>query len=141
MTRNARSIIVAVKGVILHQGRILLVQRAAADSVGAGSWECPGGKIEFGEGLEAALEREIEEETGLTVTVENLLYATSFLTDPGRQLVIITYWCRTDGNSVVLSEEHSDSKWCTRHELQSLLPPGIQAEFEKSNVFASKELL
>ncbi|MNC19311.1 CTP pyrophosphohydrolase [compost metagenome] len=141
MTRNSRSIIVAVKGVILHQGRILLVQRAAADSAGAGSWECPGGKIEFGEGLEAALEREIKEETGLIVTVENLLYAASFLTDPGRQLVIITYLCRADEKNVVLSEEHADYKWCTRPDLEVLLPPGIQAEFEKSNVFALEGLL
>ncbi|MEK4063828.1 MULTISPECIES: NUDIX hydrolase [unclassified Paenibacillus] len=141
MVKHTRSIIVAVKGVIVHGGRILLVRRAARDSVGAGTWECAGGKIEFGEDLEAALEREIYEETGLAVTVGNLLYATSFLTDPARQLVIITYLCRSTDHAVQLSEEHSDYKWCTRLELQRLLPAGILAEFEKSHVFSLNELL
>ncbi|MEK3686404.1 NUDIX domain-containing protein [Paenibacillus sp. FSL R10-2736] len=90
MSKKSKTIIVAVKGVILYQGRILLVKRAAADSAGAGSWECAGGKIEFGESLEAALEREILEETGLAVTTERILYAVTLLTDPARQVVIIT---------------------------------------------------
>ncbi|WP_342565362.1 NUDIX domain-containing protein [Paenibacillus sp. FSL R7-0345] len=141
MTRSSRSIIVAVKGAVLHQGKILIVRRAAADVIGAGSWECPGGKIDFGEGLEAALEREIAEETGLSVTVGNVLYAASFLTDPGRQVVIITYLCRSEDIHVLLSEEHTAYKWCTRQELQMLLPPGILAEFERSGVFALEELL
>ncbi|WP_019912026.1 NUDIX hydrolase [Paenibacillus sp. HW567] len=141
MTRNSRSIIVAVKGIIVHTGRILLVQRAGEDTAGAGSWECPGGKIEFGEGLEAALEREVKEETGLTVAVGALAYASSFLSDPGRQLIIITYLCKSHEDTVLLSEEHTAYKWCTKLEVQTLLPPGILAEFEKSNVFALEELL
>ncbi|MHA6529599.1 NUDIX hydrolase [Paenibacillus sp. BAC0078] len=141
MSRNSKSIVVAVKGVIVHKGKILLVQRAAEDSVGAGSWECPGGKIEFGEGLETALVREIREETGLTVEVGALLYVSSFLSDPGRQLIIITYLCKSDDDTVLLSEEHTAYKWCTKLEVQTLLPPGILAEFEKSNVFALEELL
>lgn len=141
MTRNSRSTVVAVKGVIMNKGRILLVQRAAADSAGAGSWECPGGKIEFGEGLEAALEREVQEETGLTVAVGALVYASSFLSDPGRQLIIITYLCKSEDDTVLLSEEHTAYRWCTKLEAQALLPTGILAEFEKSNVFALVELL
>lgn len=141
MGKHTRSIIVAVKGVIIHGGKILLVQRAAADKVGAGTWECAGGKIEFGEALEIALEREIHEETGLTVIVGNLLYASTFLTDPARQLVILTYLCRSGSQSVQLSEEHSAYKWCTRTELVALLPPGIQDDFEKSGVLALEELL
>ncbi|AIQ51863.1 NUDIX hydrolase [Paenibacillus sp. FSL R7-0331] len=141
MTRNSRSIIVAVKGIIVFQGRILIVRRAAADVVGAGSWECPGGKIDFGEGLEDALEREIAEETGLSVTVGAVAYAASFLTDPGRQVIIITYHCQSENNIVLLSEEHADYQWCTRSQLQQLLPPGILAEFERSGVFAMEELL
>ncbi|WP_042202567.1 NUDIX hydrolase [Paenibacillus camerounensis] len=141
MTRNSRSIIVAVKGIIVFQGRILIVRRAAADVVGAGSWECPGGKIDFGEGLEDALEREIAEETGLSVTVGAVAYAASFLTDPGRQVIIITYHCQSENNIVLLSEEHADYQWCTRCQLQQLLPPGILADFERSGVFAMEGLL
>lgn len=134
MTKNNRNIIVAVKGVIINQGKILLVQRASADNVGGGTWECAGGKIEFGEGLEAALVREINEETGLAVTVDSLLYAASFLTDPARQVVIITYLCRSNEQVIRLSEEHTDYRWCTKAQLYYLLPPQIFAEFEKYHV-------
>ncbi|WP_151735492.1 NUDIX hydrolase [Paenibacillus tengchongensis] len=141
MAKNSRSIIVAVKGVILNQGRVLLVQRTQADAVGAGTWECAGGKIEFGEGLEDALAREIKEETGLTVAVGDLLYATSFLTDQARQLVLLTYLCRSGGDKVQLSEEHSQYLWCTRNELQELLPAGILEDFTRSGVWELPELV
>ena len=134
MTKNSRNIIVAVKGVIINEGKILLVQRASADSVGAGTWECAGGKIEFGEALESALAREICEETGLTVTVDSLLYAASFLTDPTRQVVIITYLCRSVEQAIRLSDEHTDYRWCTKAQLRHLLPAQIFAEFEKYHV-------
>lgn len=140
MTKNNRNIIVAVKGVIINQGKILLVQRASADAVGGGTWECAGGKIEFGEGLEAALVREINEETGLAVTVDSLLYAASFLTDPARQVVIITYLCRSGEQAIRLSEEHTDYRWCTKAQLHRLLPPQILAEFAKYHVLELEEL-
>lgn len=141
MTKNTRNIIVAVKGIIINQGKILIVQRASADSIGAGTWECAGGKIEFGEGLEAALAREISEETGLVITVDRILYAASFLTDPARQVVILTYLCKSSEHAVRLSEEHSHYKWCTKLELQHMLPPGILADFEQNKVFDLVELL
>ncbi|QSF46668.1 NUDIX hydrolase [Paenibacillus tianjinensis] len=140
MTKNNRNIIVAVKGVIINEGKILLVQRASADAVGGGTWECAGGKIEFGEGLEAALVREIKEETGLTVTVDNLLYAASFLTDPARQVIIITYLCRSAEQVIRLSEEHTDYRWCTKDLLRGLLPPQIFAEFVKYHILELEEL-
>lgn len=140
MNKQGRSIIVAVKGFIIHQGTTLLVQRAANDYIGGGTWECAGGKIEFGETLEAALIREIEEETGLLVTVEHLLYATSLLTDPSRQLILLTYLCRAEQNQIRLSSEHTDYRWCTKNELITLLPTQIINDFEHNGVFTLKEL-
>lgn len=140
MAKNNRNIIVAVKGVIINEGKILLVQRASGDAVGGGTWECAGGKIEFGEGLEDALVREIKEETGLTVTVDHLLYAASFLTDPARQVIIITYLCRSTEQVIRLSEEHTDYRWCTKDLLHHLLPPQIFAEFVKYHILELEDL-
>lgn len=130
-------IVVVVKGVILHEGRILIVKRAADDEVGRDTWETVGGKIEFGEDLETALTREVEEETGLNVTVIKILYATAFKTDPARQVVILTYLCKSNTKEILLSAEHSDFKWATKEQLKIFLPSEIINDFELHNVFST----
>lgn len=52
----------------LQQGRVLIVRRPQWD-VGAGFWEFPGGKIEAGESSEQALQREMDEELGISVEI------------------------------------------------------------------------
>lgn len=99
------AIVPAVKGIIIHEQRLLIVRRAVAD-FGGGTWECPGGKINFGELPLDSLVREIKEETQLTVTPERLLYASSFLTHPDRQIILLMYVCSTNQTSVQLSAEH-----------------------------------
>jgi 8-oxo-dGTP pyrophosphatase MutT (NUDIX family) len=86
---SLNEIVVVLKGFILHKGKVLTVQRAHDDEVGGGTWELVGGQIHFGEDLEAALLREIQEEVGLDVTVERILYATTFQTHVTRQVVIL----------------------------------------------------
>jgi 8-oxo-dGTP diphosphatase len=54
-------------GVLLDaQGRFLLASRPAG-KVYAGYWEFPGGKLEPGESVEAALRRELHEELGISI--------------------------------------------------------------------------
>ncbi|AVH25453.1 NUDIX domain-containing protein [Nocardia cyriacigeorgica] len=55
-----------VGAVVEHDGRVLLLRRPGEDFMG-GIWELPSGKVEPGESLERAVEREVEEETGLRV--------------------------------------------------------------------------
>ncbi|WP_043932962.1 NUDIX hydrolase [Bacillus sp. EB01] len=129
------TIVVAVKGVIVHEGKVLIVQRSAYDEAGAGTWECPGGKLDFGEELESALQREIHEETGMAVSVEKLLYAATFKTNSTRQVVILTYLCRSTTGEVFLSGEHSNFLWAEKNDLVGLLSPGILNDFYKNNVF------
>ncbi|MCM3031497.1 NUDIX domain-containing protein [Niallia sp. MER 6] len=138
--KSSNKIVVAVKGVIVNEGRVLIVQRAKEDKIGGGTWECVGGKIEFGEDLESALLREIKEEVGLSVTVEKLLYATTFKTDPTRQVVILTYLCRSNSSNAILSKEHSSFKWATKEQLRLLLSPEIITDFEKNNIFSIEVL-
>jgi ADP-ribose pyrophosphatase YjhB (NUDIX family) len=54
-------------GAIVHDqaGRLLLIRRG--HDPGRGLWSVPGGRVEAGETLAAAVQREVREETGLTV--------------------------------------------------------------------------
>lgn len=54
---------VGVGVLVLHEGLVLLGRRRG--SHGAGHWAAPGGRLEFGESLEACAARELFEETGL----------------------------------------------------------------------------
>ncbi len=55
--------IVGVGGVIVENGRVVLVRRANAPR--KGEWSIPGGMLELGETLRDGVAREIQEETGL----------------------------------------------------------------------------
>lgn len=55
----------AIGGVVIHQGRVLLVRRDQPPAYG--QWAIPGGGVELGEPLAEAVQREIKEETGLIV--------------------------------------------------------------------------
>lgn len=57
--------IVGVGAVIVHESRILLIQRGNEPS--RGKWTIPGGLVELGESLEVAVIRETKEETCLDV--------------------------------------------------------------------------
>lgn len=51
--------------VVIHDGHLLLIRRGRGPAVG--QWSVPGGRVEWGETLAQAVEREVAEETGLTV--------------------------------------------------------------------------
>lgn len=59
-----------VKGVVRHEDKILLVRHTYGNTE---AWMLPGGKVESGEALEAALHREIREEVGLSLTKTEFL--------------------------------------------------------------------
>ena len=62
---------VGVGGIVIDRGRVLLVRRGQAPL--KGEWSIPGGLVEVGESLKQAVEREIEEETGLRVRPVDVL--------------------------------------------------------------------
>ena len=61
-----KEVAVAVGVLVREDGRFLLTSRPEG-KVYAGYWEFPGGKVEAGESIEAALRRELMEEIGVTI--------------------------------------------------------------------------
>jgi 8-oxo-dGTP diphosphatase len=132
----SNKIVVAVKGILIKDGKALMVKRADDDEIGSGRWEFSGGKLEFGESPEAALRREFLEETGLCVEVGKLLYVTSFKTDPSRQVILIAYLCDCDDcHAVTLSDEHSDYMWASRAEVRAYLAEDIADDISANDLW------
>lgn len=63
--------VVGVGGVLIEEGRVVLIRRGAEPM--RGEWSIPGGTLELGESLAAGVEREMLEETGLQVRVIELI--------------------------------------------------------------------
>ena len=63
---------VAVGAIVFKNDKVLLVRRAKAPSEDL--WAIPGGKVRLGESLTKAAEREIKEETGITILAREPVY-------------------------------------------------------------------
>jgi 8-oxo-dGTP diphosphatase len=64
---NNNSIVHVVVGVLLNDNQQVLIALRPVQSHQGGLWEFPGGKVEEGESVEYALNREFEEELGISV--------------------------------------------------------------------------
>lgn len=127
---------VIVKGIILYEEKVLVLKRSNTDEIGAGNWEFVGGSIEYGEGLEEALLREIKEEISIDVKIEKILYATTYNAKPNRYDVIIVYKCKAEDDNIKLSEEHSEYKWVNEKELRQYVYKDIVEALDKYDVFS-----
>ena len=104
--------IVAVGAVILNDNRVLLVQRGQEPL--KGEWSLPGGVVELGETLEAALTREVREETSLDVIVGPVVEVLdSIRRDAGGRAeyhyIIIDYACRVRGGTSSVPTRGTDA--------------------------------
>jgi 8-oxo-dGTP diphosphatase len=110
---------VGVGAVIVHEGRVVLIQRSKEPL--RGRWVIPGGTVELGETLEDAVVREVREETGLTVrpTAIVLVFDRIFRDESGVRYhyVIIDYRCEYVAGDLCAASDAAAAAWARADEL------------------------
>lgn len=101
---------VVVSGLLLQNGKALLIQRSQREAFLPGYFELPGGKVDSPEDPMEALKREFWEETGLRVDVGKPIRTFSYQNKEKHYIEII-YQVHSVDTEILLSEDHSDFVW------------------------------
>jgi len=91
--------------------RVLSLRRAMTKDASPGVWETLSGRIEFGEQPQAAIMREILEESGIEVEIEQRPMAAYHAWRLERPMIVIQYRARWVSGEVRLSDEHDAWAW------------------------------
>lgn len=115
--------LVGVGALIYDRDRVLMAERGGEPL--KGWWSIPGGLVEAGESLDAAVRREIREETGLEVKPLGVLKIFERIIRDAQgaaeyHYVLIDYVCRITGGSLRAGDDVSRAEWVRRRDLKNL---------------------
>lgn len=100
-----------VGAVIQHDGNILLLKRPEDDFMG-GIFELPSGKVEAGESLDAALNREVKEETGLDLArITGYLGSFDYTSGSGKKSRQFNFTVEVTVPELITLSEHDAYQW------------------------------
>ena len=114
---------VGVGAVVIHEGRILLVKRASPP--GKGFWAIPGGLVELGETVREAAERELLEETGISVRARDAFYIFDFIDRDADgtiryHYIIVDFLADYLGGEPRAADDVSDARWLSPAEAAAM---------------------
>jgi 8-oxo-dGTP diphosphatase len=134
--------LVGVGGVVIANGRTLLIRRGNAPL--EGQWSIPGGMLELGESIIEGVRRELAEETGIEVRVLDLIevFERVIPGDAGRtryHFVILDYLCEMVSGEAKAASDVTDVAWATegeleKYELTAIATRVIKRGFEMARV-------
>ncbi len=114
---------ISAGGIVIQDGKVLLVHLVEAGRFDL--WVMPGGGIEGDEGIFRATEREVWEETSLTVKAERIAYVEELI-DEGKYVCKFWLVCRLEGgrlsleNKVPGEDNLKEARFFSKEELQGM---------------------
>lgn len=106
-----------VAAVFYRDGEVLACKRSPGKSA-AGKWEFPGGKIDDGETPDVALAREIQEELGISISVDGLVDRT--VTPVGDLDIDLACYFVSSAEVPTHSTDHDELRWLPTDALTTL---------------------
>ena len=117
--------VLGVGAVVIHESKVLLVQRAKPPFVG--QWCIPGGKVRFGETLQQAAEREILEETGIVIEAGEPVYCFDIIdtekSDNPLHYVVIDLAAKYVSGEISAASDAAAGAWFSKEEI---MDPDVQ---------------
>jgi len=127
--------IVGIGAVIVKDNKVLLIKRAGEP--GRGLWSIPGGLVELGEKIKDAVRREVKEETGLEVKVNEIADVTEIITrdEEGKvkyHFVIVDFFAEPLKGELKPSSDALEAKWVEFEDLRKYhLTETVEKLFKK----------
>lgn len=138
---------VVATGIVVKDGKFLIVKRAPNEKAFPSKWSVPGGKLVLSEYqnlpktspshpqwygvVDWVLRKEVREETGIEIDSPQYLCDLVFVRPDGFPVVTLSYWARYKSGEVRLDKSHTDFAWVTLREAKSYdLIDGIWKELE-----------
>ena len=114
---------VAIGAVVFNNNRVLLVRRGQPPSEDL--WAIPGGSVEIGETLQEAAEREILEETGITIRAGKPVYTFDSIQRDGDgkirfHYVIVDLGVDYISGNPIAGDDAIEARWVTEQEINDL---------------------
>lgn len=132
-----KNIIIKVRGIILHEGKLLIVKH-----LGTGYMALPGGHLEYGEDVITCLKRELVEELGVLPEIGRLLYINTFMGSKKDEYIEFFFevkngkdYLNIDGLERTHAHELTEVLWTLPSSGVEILPKQFNEDFKNGKIF------
>ena len=138
---NNKKIIIKVRAIILHEGKLLAVRHPHDTSFAA----LPGGHLECGEDIKECLSREIIEELGVKPEIGRLFYINNFTQTDGKQYVEFFFEVKNGNDYLNIekfarshSSEIAEIVWVNPTDDIRILPKSLGEDFKAEKMVSNE---
>jgi len=112
---------IVVAGFIVRDGKVLLAKRPSTKKIAPDKYHLPGGHVEFGEDLKNALKRELHEELGIDVQVDEPFFSFTYNDDDTHTIGLVCEAGICGSIDVVLNTDTDHIAWVDEGDLSKYL--------------------